>query len=39
MDDFSASDTETDECQHPLLHQQDSNKVEKGEPEQSCKLS
>ncbi|KAJ8284991.1 hypothetical protein COCON_G00038410 [Conger conger] len=29
MDDFSASDTETDECQQPLLHQQDSNKVEK----------
>ncbi|XP_064172036.1 sialin-like isoform X2 [Anguilla rostrata] len=29
MDDFSASDTETDDYQHPLLNQQDSTKVEK----------
>ncbi|KAG9350533.1 hypothetical protein JZ751_026899 [Albula glossodonta] len=29
MEDFSASDTETDDYEHPLLHQTDSSKVEK----------
>lgn len=30
MEDFSASDTETDDNERPLLHK-DNNKVEKGE--------